>query len=89
MKTISATIHGTIHGVGFKYFVQRCAREYGVNGYIKNEDDGTMTVLASGNDSKVETFLNQIEKGNGFSNVDFIVISILENSTLKEFKVIY
>ena len=41
---ISIRITGRVQGVGFRYFVQRIANEFGVNGFVKNEPDGSVYI---------------------------------------------
>jgi len=41
-------VHGRVQGVGFRYFVERVARQLGLDGYVKNRADGTVEVYASG-----------------------------------------
>lgn len=88
MKTIRATINGTIHGVGYKYFVLKTALSNHIGGYIKNENDGTMTIIANGYSEQIDTFLSIIESGNGFTEIDFIAISEEPMTVFKEFRII-
>lgn len=88
MKTIRATINGTIHGVGYKYFVLKTALSYHIGGYIKNEKDGTMTIIANGYGEQIDKFLSMVENGNGFTEIDFIAISDEPLTVFKEFRII-
>lgn len=89
MKTILASVHGNIHGVGFKAYIERCALEFNISGYVQNEEDGTMTIKANGEDRQIMAFMDKVKSGNGFSVVDFIAIEVLEPENLCDFKVIY
>lgn len=39
---------GTVQGVGFRWTTQELARQYGVTGWIHNEDDETVTAQMQG-----------------------------------------
>ncbi len=61
MKTVEITIRGDVQGVGYRRVVERIARRTGVNGYVKNQKDGTVKVVAQADDEKVETFIKEIQ----------------------------
>lgn len=61
MKTAEITIHGDVQGVGYRRVVERIARRTGVNGYVKNQKDGTVKVVAQGDGEKLETFIKEIQ----------------------------
>jgi len=39
-------VHGRVQGVGFRYFVLECAQNLGLQGWVHNEYDGTVTTIA-------------------------------------------
>jgi acylphosphatase len=41
-------VHGDVQGVGFRYFVQRKARDLRLTGWVRNNDDGTVELVAEG-----------------------------------------
>ena len=41
-------VHGRVQGVCFRAYALRQARELNVNGFVRNEDDGTVYVEAEG-----------------------------------------
>ena len=56
MKRISATVTGRVQGVGYRYYVTDCADDRGILGYVKNNPDGTVTVVAEGEESSLRDF---------------------------------
>ncbi|WP_029523132.1 acylphosphatase [Persephonella sp. KM09-Lau-8] len=58
-----AVFAGTVQGVGFRYFVRNIAKEMGVKGYVRNLPDGTVEVVAEGDEQTLREFLKAIEQG--------------------------
>lgn len=50
-------ISGAVQGVNFRWFVQQTAKEAGVNGYVKNLEDGTVEVVCESETEKGYTTL--------------------------------
>src|SRR5438874_503677 len=63
MERLHATVRGDVQGVGFRYFVQRKARELGVTGWVRNNDDGTVELVAEGGREKLEQLRRAVEEG--------------------------
>jgi acylphosphatase len=64
--------------VGFRWFVEIEARNIGVRGWVRNNDDGTVEVLASGNDEQLATLRNRLKEGPRASRVDQVFESEAE-----------
>lgn len=62
-------VRGTVQGVGFRHFVKNIARAIGVRGYVKNEEDGSVTIVAGGNREQIYELFRRIMDGNGWSYV--------------------
>ncbi len=56
-------ISGRVQGVGFRFFVERAARRYGVDGLVRNLPDGRVEVIAEGDKEMLEAFLNELRRG--------------------------
>ena len=75
-------IRGLVQGVGFRFFTQRAAARYQVRGYVKNNRDGRVEVLAEGTEKMVEGFKHDLTAGPTYSRVDEIEEIVLEPSGL-------
>jgi DNA ligase D-like protein (predicted 3'-phosphoesterase) len=58
-----AVVAGAVQGVGFREGVRRRARELGLHGWVRNEDDGTVAVHAEGAPAKVQGLLEYLGTG--------------------------
>ena len=56
-------IEGRVQGVWFRDSTRRKANELGVNGWVKNRDDGCVEVLAEGNKDAVEKLIKWCHEG--------------------------
>ncbi len=56
-------IRGSVQGVGFRYFAQRAASAFGVTGYARNLDDGSVEVYAAGSPEKLSDFSARLRQG--------------------------
>lgn len=62
-KEVLCIVHGDVQGVFFRQFAKERADSLGVFGYAKNLDDGTVEVVAQGEEDTLKTFLESISAG--------------------------
>lgn len=58
-----ALVRGAVQGVGFRYFVMTNARSRGLTGYVRNEADGGVSVVAEGTREDLEDLAAELEIG--------------------------
>jgi len=54
---------GTVQGVGFRYFAQKRANEYGLTGWCRNTTNNKVEGAVQGEDEAVGKFLKDVEEG--------------------------
>lgn len=62
-KRMLLRITGQVQGVFFRAFTRRSARELGLKGYVRNMPDGSVEVLAEGEQGSLEQLLESCHKG--------------------------
>lgn len=62
-------IRGRVQAVGFRDFVQRAAGDLGLNGYVRNLDDGRVEVYAAGPRRLLDDLAGLLWKGPRWSDV--------------------
>ena len=67
---LEATIRGVVQGVGFRWFVMREAMDRGLTGWVANERDGSVRVVAEGDPAAVASFRAALEAGPAGSVVE-------------------
>ena len=63
MERLHAIVHGDVQGVGFRYFVQRKGQQLGLQGWVRNNDDGTVELVAEGTRQQLEQLKRALEEG--------------------------
>lgn len=63
MKELYCKVHGNVQGVFFRTFAQGEALRLSVVGYAKNLPDGTVEVVAQGDETNLREFFAKISIG--------------------------
>ncbi|MGM0217013.1 acylphosphatase [Enterococcus sp. AZ126] len=61
MRKVRMNVQGRVQGVGFRYMTKMVADELGIYGTVRNEDDGSVTIEALGNDELMNQFIQKIK----------------------------
>ncbi len=67
-----ATVRGHVQGVGFRWFVQREAARLRVDGWVSNQADGSVEVVAEGDRNVLGELLLRLWEGPSGSAVSDI-----------------
>jgi len=62
-RAVRARVQGDVQGVGFRDATRRRARDFGVLGWVRNEQDGSVGVHAEGASDAVERLLSFLQRG--------------------------
>jgi len=62
-------VRGQVQGVGFRNFVEHAANALGVQGYVRNLDDGSVEVYALGNTTQLSELAGLLWKGPRWAEV--------------------
>jgi acylphosphatase len=63
MERLHAVVRGDVQGVGFRYYVQRKARQLGLPGWVRNNEDGSVELVAEGERDALEQLKRAVEEG--------------------------
>jgi len=74
-KTIEARrfiVRGRVQGVGFRWFVEREAHILGIGGWVRNNHDGSVEVLAQGTRDQLSGLRSRLREGPRAARVDAV-----------------
>jgi acylphosphatase len=74
MERLHAVVRGSVQGVGFRYFIQRKAQQLGLRGWVRNNDDGTVELVAEGPRSELERLKMAAEEGPRMARVQRVEV---------------
>jgi acylphosphatase len=63
-------VRGRVQGVGYRWFVDHEARQLGLAGWVRNNFDGTVEVLAMGSDQQQAALRSRLRQGPRAARVD-------------------
>lgn len=63
IEHLTATLYGRVQGVSFRYFTRRKANELGIAGWVCNQPDGSVCVVAEGDSAKLDAFEAFLQQG--------------------------
>lgn len=62
MRKVRMNVQGRVQGVGFRYMTKMVADELGITGTVRNEDDGSVSIEAFGEDNMINTFIKKVKE---------------------------
>lgn len=63
-------VRGRVQGVGFRWFVEREAHVLGIAGWVRNNADSSVEVLAMGTPDQISALRSQLQRGPRAARVD-------------------
>lgn len=69
-------VQGQVQGVGFRYRAQYAAQSLGLTGWVRNEDDGSVTLEVQGSPDRFGQLFAMIQRS------DYIMITDISETSL-------
>ncbi len=69
MKRLEATVYGRVQGVSFRYYTRREALRLGLTGWVANQWDGAVRVVAEGPETTLQKLLAFLHRGPSAAHV--------------------
>ena len=74
------SVRGRVQRVGFRLFVEDAARRENLRGYVRNEHDGSVEIVAEGDADAMGRFEMAVRRGPSGARVDAVDMTELEAS---------
>ena len=75
IETKRYLVRGRVQGVGFRWFVEREAHTLGITGWVRNNHDGSVEVLAQGTRDQLSGLHSRLREGPRAARVDAVEVS--------------
>ena len=70
MDTFTASIFGRVQGVGYRYFVLNAVKNTAIKGFVQNQRNGSVLVVAEGNKKQLDILIEELQLGPSTGRVD-------------------
>ena len=70
LARLEATVHGLVQGVYFRQYTWQEARRLGLVGWVANQPDGTVRVVAEGSEAALRQLLEFLHRGSPSARVE-------------------
>lgn len=72
---MEAVVSGLVQGVSFREYTRREARRLGLVGWVRNEPDRTVRVVAEGGEAMLQQLVAWLHIGSPYGRVDRVVVN--------------
>lgn len=87
MKTYKMILRGRVQGVGFRFFTWRQANQHHIQGWVRNNHDGSVEIWAQGEEGDMESFIGQIQEGPSAAKVTDLKKEVVEHEPFESFQI--
>ena len=87
MTRYRINVKGKVQGVFYRSSTQAKAKELGLSGWVRNEEDGSVLIEAEGEEQKLEKLLDWCRKGPGAAVVNDVEFEEIEPKGVNGFEV--
>jgi acylphosphatase len=74
MIELQAIVTGKVQGVMYRAYIQEAATNLELVGYVENQPDGTVLVVAQGNPDVLKEFVEYLYEGSSLSQVSSVAV---------------
>ena len=85
IKGIHISIKGIVQGVAFRYHTQLKAQELNIRGIVKNETDGSVTIIAEAESESLMLFLEWCHNGPSSADVQEVSYEYVQPRSFRRF----
>lgn len=86
-KSYALNVSGRVQGVGFRYFTRQTAVKLALDGFVKNQADGSVYIEVTGKEGVLNEFIAKCYKGPPFARVDDINIQEIPDQHFNGFQI--
>ncbi|PIS00991.1 MAG: acyl-phosphate glycerol 3-phosphate acyltransferase [Chlamydiae bacterium CG10_big_fil_rev_8_21_14_0_10_35_9] len=76
MKELHVQFKGIVQNVGFRAHIQKAANKRNITGYVKNLKDGSVELVAQGEEEELQSLFEEIKNNPGSAKIDSVKSSV-------------
>jgi acylphosphatase len=88
LQTVSLVISGKVQGVFYRQSTRDKARALGIGGTVKNNGDGSVTIVATGEAGQLEALIAWSKKGPAAARVTGVEIREESLQSFNDFRIV-
>ena len=89
MRTVHLIIKGKVQGVFYRQSARKEAVRLGVTGWVKNNEDGAVTAVATGTEEQIQQFIKWCRQGPTLAQVTEVIVSETPHEPYTTFEVLH
>jgi acylphosphatase len=83
MKTFHIIVSGRVQGVCFRAYTQKQAVKHDITGFVRNQHNGDVEIVACSESDKLERFISDCDNGPIMASVEKVTVN--EYSSAEKF----
>ena len=88
VETLQIVVKGTVQGVYFRQSTKEQALALGIKGIVKNADDGSVNIIASGDHSRLQQLIDWCCKGPKQARVTGVHVEKIPFMSFDDFSIV-
>ncbi len=90
IKHINIEIYGFVQRIGFRYWAKYIAEKLKINGFVRNNEDGSVYIEAEGKGENIEKFIDWCKRGPPVAKVEKIIFKYSDEiKNFSDFKILW
>jgi len=87
-KTVRISVTGKVQGVFYRQSTKETANALGITGEVRNKEDGSVTVIATGTVEQIQRLTDWCKIGPRKAVVETVEVAELELKEFKDFRIV-
>ena len=87
-QTVSLIVSGKVQGVFYRQSTRDKARALGIGGTVKNNDNGSVTIVATGDAGQLEAFIAWSKTGPAAARVTGVEVKEESLQSFNDFRIV-
>ncbi|MFD2919628.1 acylphosphatase [Terrimonas rubra] len=88
MKTISIIVSGKVQGVYYRQSTRKQALSLHINGTVKNNADGSVSIIATGTQEQLDQLISWCKQGPPLAKVGHITVTDMPLTSYDDFSIL-